>query len=129
MQSVNGKTGAVVLSASDIGYNSSNVAAKLNALDSGKEDKINYQNVSGSTLTLSPAVDNTMYLCGELTELNVTAPSTGLFGIKFTSGTTPTVVSFNNSITMPSDWPSTLTASAIYEINVLNGFGVWQSWT
>lgn len=129
VQSVNGKTGAVVLSASDIGDDSSNVADKLSALDIEKADKTNYQNVSGSTLTLAPAVDNTIYLCGTLTELSVTAPTTGLFGIMFTSGTTPTVVNFNNSITMPSDWPSTLDASTIYEINVLNGFGVWQSWT
>lgn len=39
VQSVNGKTGAVVLSASDIGYNSSNVAAKLSALDTDKISK------------------------------------------------------------------------------------------
>lgn len=127
VQSVNGKTGAVVLSASDIGYNSSNVAAKLSALDTGKEDKTTYQNVSGSTLTLNPAADNTMYLCGELTELTVTAPANGIFGIRFTSGTTPTIVSFTG-ITMPDDWPATLNASTIYEINVLNGLGVWQSW-
>lgn len=39
VKSVNGKTGAVVLSASDIGYNSSNVAAKLSALDTDKISK------------------------------------------------------------------------------------------
>ena len=127
VQSVNGKTGAVVLSASDIAYNSSNVATKLNALDTGKEDKTTYQNVSGSTLTLNPAADNTMYFCGELTELTVTAPANGIFGIRFTSGTTPTIVSFTG-ITMPDDWSTTLNASTTYEINVLNGFGVWQSW-
>lgn len=39
VQSVNGKTGAVVLSASDIGYDSSNVATKLSALDTDKISK------------------------------------------------------------------------------------------
>ena len=93
----------------------------------GKADKTTYTNVSGTTLTLNPAVDNTMYLCGELTELTVTAPATGIFAVRFTSGTTPTVVTLNN-ITMPDDWPTTLDASITYEINVLNGLGVWQSW-
>lgn len=116
------------------------LAGKARALDtkySGKQDKTVYQTVSGTTLTLAPAVDNTMYLCGELTELTVTAPASGIFGIRFTSGSTPTVYTFNG-IKMPDDWPKTtegndtisgtLDANTTYEINVLNGFGVWQSW-
>lgn len=39
VQSVNGKTGAVVLSAADIAYNSSTVAVKLSALDTDKISK------------------------------------------------------------------------------------------
>ena len=39
VQSVNGKTGTVVLSASDIGYNSRTVAAELSSLDSDKISK------------------------------------------------------------------------------------------
>jgi len=108
---------------SNLGDNVSNLNRQL----SDKADKTNYVNVTGTTLTLNPAVDNTMYLCGELTELTVTAPATGIFAVRFTSGTTPTVVSFTG-ITLPDDWPSTLDASTTYEINVLNGFGVWQSW-
>jgi len=91
-----------------------------------KQDKTNYVNVTGTTLTLAPAVDNTMYLCGELTELTVTAPASGIFAVRFTSGTTPTVVTLNG-ITMPDDWTGA-EASTTYEINVLNGLGVWQSW-
>ena len=104
-----------------------NAISELNRQLSDKADKTTYQTVTGTTLTLNPAVDNTMYLCGELTELTVTAPATGIFAVRFTSGTTPTVVTFTG-ITMPDDWPTTLDASTIYEINVLNGFGVWQSW-
>lgn len=134
--SVNSKTGAVTLGAGDIGFNSSEeynegtVGAKLSALNrhlSDKQDKTDYVTVSGTAVTLNPAVDNTMYFCGELTELTVTAPATGIFAVRFTSGTTPTVVTFTG-ITMPDDWPTTLDASTTYEINVLNGFGVWQSW-
>lgn len=111
-------------------YQSGSVGATLqeqNRQLNDKQDKTTYQTVSGTTLTLAPAVDNTMYLCGELTELTVTAPATGIFGIRFTSGTTPTVVTFTG-ITMSDDWPTTLDASTTYEINVLNGFGVWQAW-
>ena len=68
-----------------------------------------------------------MYLCGELATLSFTAPQTGITAIRFTSGTTPTVVTLNG-ITMPDDWAEA-EASTTYEINVLNGFGVWQSWT
>ena len=120
-----------------VGYEVSELSRHLNDLDgdvttlettvTGKADKTTYQNVSGTTLTLNPAVDNTMYLCGELTELTVTPPTSGIFAVRFTSGTTPTVVTLNN-ITMPDDWPTTLDASTTYEINVLNGLGVWQSW-
>ena len=111
-------------------YGSGTVGAELGVLSrhlSDKADKTAYQTVTGTTLTLNPAVDNTMYLCGELTELTVTAPTSGIFAVRFTSGTTPTVVTFTG-ITMPDDWPTTLDASTTYEINVLNGFGVWQSW-
>lgn len=121
--SVNGKTGAVVLNASDIEYNNTTVETALD----GKQDKINYINVSQSALTLNPATDNTMYLCGTLTELIITAPTTGIFAVRFTSGTTPTVITLNNII-MPDDWPAALDASAVYEINVLDGLGVWQTW-
>ena len=103
------------------------VTRQLSDLDTGKADKTTYQTVTGTTLTLAPAVDNTMYLCGTLTELTITPPTSGIFAVRFTSGTTPTVVTLNN-ITMPDDWPTTLDASTTYEINVLNGFGVWQSW-
>jgi len=136
VQSVAGKTGAVTLGAGDVGYDgtetyqSGTAGAALSELNrqlSDKADKTTYTNVTGTTLTLNPAVDNTMYLCGELTELTVTAPATGIFGIRFTSGTTPTVVTLTG-ITMPDDWPTTLDASTTYEINVLNGLGVWQSW-
>ena len=111
-------------------YKEGTVGAELTAQSrhlSDKADKTTYQNVTGTTLTLNPAVDNTMYLCGELAELTVTAPATGIFAVRFTSGTTPTVVTFTG-ITMPDDWPTTLDASTTYEINVLNGYGVWQSW-
>ena len=95
-----------------------------NAIDQ-KADKTTYVTLSGTTVTQTGA-DNTMYLCGELATLSFTAPATGITAIRFTSGTTPTVVTLNG-ITMPDDWTGA-EASTTYEINVLNGYGVWQSW-
>lgn len=95
-----------------------------NAIDQ-KADKTTYVTLSGTTVTQTGA-DNTMYLCGELATLSFTAPATGITAIRFTSGTTPTVVTLNG-ITMPDDWTGA-EASTTYEINVLNGLGVWQAW-
>lgn len=91
-----------------------------------KQDATNYVTLSGTIVTQTGA-DNTMYLCGELAELTFTAPATGITAVRFTSGTTPTVVTLNG-ITMPDDWTGA-EASTTYEINVLNGLGAWQSWT
>ena len=100
----------------------------LSDLDTDKQDKTTYQNVTGTTLTLNPAVDNTMYLCGELTELTVTAPATGIFAVRFTSGTTPTVATFTGVTWLNGFDPSSLEANKTYEINILNGLGV-AAWT
>lgn len=109
-------------------YKEGTVGAELttqkNAIDQ-KADKTTYVTLSGTTVTQTGA-DNTMYLCGELATLSFTAPATGITAIRFTSGTTPTVVTLNG-ITMPDDWTGA-EASTTYEINVLNGLGVWQAW-
>lgn len=136
VSSVAGKTGAVTLDAGDVGfddsvtYQSGTVGAaltsQLNAIEQ-KETKTTYTTLSGTTVTKT-GEDHVMYLCGELATLSFTAPVSGITAIRFTSGTTPTVVTLTG-ITMPDDWPTTLDASTTYEINVLNGFGVWQSWT
>ena len=150
VQSVAGKTGAVNLGAGDVGFNSSEeynegtVGNELSELNrqlsdveenqipelknaiSQKQDATNYVTLSGTIVTQTGA-DNTMYLCGELAELTFTAPATGITAIRFSSGTTSTVVTLNG-ITMPDDWTGA-EASTTYEINVLNGLGAWQSWT
>lgn len=94
--------------------------------DISKADKTSYLTLSGTTVTQT-GEDNTMYLCGELAELTFAAPMTGQTAIRFSSGTTPTVVTLTG-ITMPEDWTGA-EANKTYEINVLNGLGVYQSWT
>ena len=69
-------------------------------------------------------MNNTMYMCGELTELTFTAPTAGITGIRFTSGTTPTVLTISGATAWMFDFdPTSLEANTTYEINVLNGVG------
>lgn len=89
---------------------------------------MNIVNLSGTQITQVGA-DNTMYMCGELTELTFTAPSVGITGIRFTSGTTPTVLTISGVTAWMFDFdPTTLEADTTYEINILNGIGV-AGWT
>lgn len=80
VDSVNGKTGVVVLDAEDV----------------GAQAKTTIVTVSASTLTQQLA-DNTIYNCGTLSALTVTYPATMdagyLVQINFTSGATATTLS------------------------------------
>ena len=87
---------------------------------------MNIVSLSGTQITQVGA-DNTFYVCGELTELTFTAPSVGMTMIRFTSGTTPTVLTVNGVTSwMFDNDPTTdpLEANKTYDINVLNGVGV-----
>lgn len=84
---------------------------------------MNIVTLTGTQITQVGA-DNTMYMCGELTELTFTAPAVGITGIRFTSGTTPTVLTISGVTAWMFDFdPTSLEASTTYEINVLNGVG------
>lgn len=85
---------------------------------------MNLVSLSGSTVTQTGAA-NTMYICGTLTELTFAAPLSGICGIRFSTGSTPTVL----TVTGVSYWmngfdPTSLEASKTYEINILNTVGV-----
>lgn len=108
--SVNGKTGAVTLTAADVG------AAEAETVVA----------VSGTTPTITPAA-NTIYNCGELTSLTIINPTaTGAYSIVFTSGSTPTDLSIDPAIKMPDGF--SVEANKRYEINVSGGWAVAGSW-
>lgn len=108
--SVNGKTGAVVLSASDVGASPAETVVE----------------VSGTTPTITPAA-NTTYNCGELTSLTISnPPATGAYSIVFTSGNTATETTFPATILGLEDFAAE--ANTIYEINVLDNRAVVGSW-
>lgn len=80
--------------------------------------------VSGSTVTQT-GVANKFYVCGTLATLTFTAPSSGICAIRFTSGSTPTVLTVSGvSYWMNGFDPTSLEASKTYEISILNGVGV-----
>lgn len=61
-----------------------------------------------------------------MTTLTINCPNEGMCGLRFTSGTTATDFTINNAI-MPDGF--TVEANKIYEINILNGYGVYTSWS
>ena len=84
------------------------------------------QTVSGTTPTITPAA-NTVYNCGELTNLTISNPTaSGAYSIVFTSGATPTVTTFPATILGLEDFAAE--ANTIYEINVLDNRAVVGSW-
>ena len=108
--SVNGKTGAVLLTAEDVG-----AAAAETVVE-----------VSGTTPTITPA-NNTIYNCGEVESLTISnPPSTGAYSVTFTSGSTPTDLSVDPAIKMPDGF--SVEANKRYEINVSGGWAVAGSW-
>lgn len=110
VSSVNGKTGAVMLTAEDVG------AAEAETVVA----------VSGATPTITPAA-NTVYHCGELTSLTISnPPATGVYSIVFTSGATATTTTFPETILGLEDFAAG--ANTMYEINVLDNRAVVGSW-
>lgn len=110
VSSVNGKTGTVVLLASDVGASPAETVVE----------------VSGTTPTIEPQA-NTIYKCGELTSLTISnPPASGAYSIVFTSGSTATETTFPASILGLEDFAAE--ANTIYEINVLDNRAVYNGW-
>lgn len=94
---------------------------------SAYEEKPTTSTQAGSSVTIASATDNTIYECGELTALTVTAISNpGDFIIRFTSGSTPATTNFPASMVFPEAFAAE--ASTRYEISVSNGYALVASW-
>ena len=90
--------------------------------------------ITGTTPTIN-AQSNVSYICGEVSTLSITLPSTGIVDIIFKSGTTPTVLSITPPSGVTIKWPAwfdptSLRSVTTYELNILNGeFGVVGVWS
>lgn len=101
------------------------VSAQKNAI-SQKEDALSIVQKTSSDVTITLEEDK-FYIFPTMTELTVTCPLTGLYGFRFTSGTTPTVF-LMSGITMPDNWNGT-EASKTYDMTILNGLALVTSWS
>lgn len=85
--------------------------------------------VEGTTPTIV-AKSGIRYICGEITALDFTPPTSGICDVVFTSGSTPTILTIPDTIKWANNFdPSILEANTIYEINIMDGLGVCASWT
>ena len=110
VSSVNGKTGAVRLTAADVGAAEAETVVE----------------VSGTTPTITPA-NNTIYNCGEVASLTISnPPATGAYSVIFTSGATATDLAIPPDLKMPDGF--SVEANKRYEINVSGGYAVVGSW-
>ena len=135
VSSVAGKTGAVTLDANDVAFSDSGtyddgtvgaeVSQQKNAI-SQKEDALSIVQKASSDVTITLEEDK-FYIFPTMTELTVTCPLTGLYGFRFTSGTTPTVF-LMSGITMPDSWNGT-EAGKTYDMTILNGLALVTSWS
>lgn len=104
------------------------------------EETLAYMDMSGSAtpadeVTISganPVINaarNTYYVCGELQTLSFTPNAKGICAVRFTSGTTATILTVPNTVKFPDWFDGTIEASRIYEISILDGvYGAVMSW-
>jgi hypothetical protein len=68
-----------------------------------------------------------MYKCGTVTSLSFsTYPSVGSWSVRFTSGSTATVLTMPANVQMPDGFE--VEANMTYEINVLDEYALVASW-
>ena len=88
------------------------------------------QNVTGTTPTIV-GQPNMRYVCGTVSTLSITAPSTGTIAVQFNSGTTATVLTVTNSNVKWPIWfdPTSLAVSTTYMIMITDGtLGAVMTW-
>lgn len=93
--------------------------------EQGASGEMVIESVSGSTPSIT-AEANHFYVCGECSTLSFTPPASGMCAIRFSSGTTATVLTLPQTVKMPG-WFSVGTNETI-ELNFLDGYGVASIW-
>ena len=116
-------------SSNAVGTYTDNAKASIKAMLGIQDGSTGTVDVSGTTPTIT-AVENTRYVCGEVTSLSFTPPASGISIVRFTSGSTVTVLTIPSTVKFP-EWfdPTSLETNTIYEICVTDGeFGAVMSW-
>ena len=116
-------------SSNAVGTYTDNAKASIKAMLGIQDGSTGTVDVSGTTPTIT-AVENTRYVCGEVTSLNFTPAASGICIVRFTSGSTVTVLTVPSTVKFPEWFDSTsLETNTIYEICVTDGvYGAVMSW-
>ena len=117
------------VSSNAVGVYTDSAKASIKAMLGIQDGSTGTVDVTGTTPTIT-AVENTRYVCGEVTSLSFTPPASGISIVRFTSGSTVTVLTIPSTVKFP-EWfdPTSLETNTIYEICVTDGeFGAVMSW-
>ena len=114
-------------SSNTVGTYTDNAKASIKSMLGIIDGSTGTVDVTGTTPTIT-AVENTRYVCGEVATLDITPPASGICIVRFTSGTTATVLTATGVV-----WPewfddTALEASRVYEICITDGYGAVMSW-
>ena len=114
-------------SSNAVGQYTDNAKASIKSMLGIVDGSTGTVSVTGTTPTIT-AVENTRYVCGEVSTLSITPPASGICIIRFTSGTTATVLTATGVV-----WPewfdaTALEAERVYEICITDGYGMVVSW-
>ena len=129
--SVNAKTGAVSLSASDVGALPDTYTAPVTSVNgrtgavTGLAEAVTVENKTSADTSLTLTADK-FYIFPTMSSLAVTVTATGLYMFRFQSGATATTLTVTGA-TMPDSF--TVEANKIYEVNVYQGYAVVSAWT
>ena len=98
----------------------------ITLIDANPKPVVQTVTVTGTTPTIT-GVENTRYICGQVSTISIIPPSQGIIDVIFTSGSTIAVLTLPQTVMMPDNFA--IEANKIYEINILDGiYGAVTSW-
>ena len=112
-----------------VGTYTDNAKASIKSMLGIQDGSTGTVDVSGAAPTIT-AVENTRYVCGEVTSLDFTPAASGVCIVRFTSGSTPTLLTLPSTVKFPEWFDSTaLETDTIYEMCITDGiYGAVMSW-
>lgn len=114
-------------SSNAVGTYTDNAKASIKSMLGIVDGSTSTVSVTGTTPSIT-AVENTRYTCGEVSTLTITPPASGICIVRFTSGTTPTVLTATG-VVWPAWFDATdLEADTTYEICITDGYGAVMLW-
>lgn len=116
-------------SSNAVGTYTDNAKASIKSMLGIVDGSTGTVSVSGTTPAIT-AIENTRYVCGEVSTLSFTPPASGISIVRFTSGTTAAVLTLPSTVKFPEWFDATsLEADTIYEICITDGiYGAVMSW-